>query len=1797
MGHPADTEGLAQRPAAGTSLPDVSITKLTPQQRRQAARTTSGQRARQRRLLAAPLASSLELQASTAAATAGKVVAEGPTDGPLGLIIPFSTPICKTSDGNKAILVLFVDHEEIEFIHGTGLSIQQQWTFWTLQTPNEALGAHRMSVGCYDSGIPETSSEEPLHFTISWESEGIWKDEGFQFENTAAQLPDELSAHAAGPGYILGTTAGAPAGTDACPTVDATPWTRVRIYFYSAANNDFPGGEETYSLSDPAVTQLGELPFEIPLSFKDGEDVQVVVACDRRSSDAGAFDPEYVYQEPFVFLNEPAGGPLSHGELLGGARNPSEYCLMCFMAKHMSFGQPVDAPTGNFWHSFTDVSVPGRGFNLDLTRTYNSDNAGVNGPFGYGWSWTYGMALGFPDATHVVVNQENGAQVTFEEQAGGAYAAPTRVMATLEHLSDGTWRFVRRATQIFTFNASGQLTTESDRDGNVTTLAYDSEGQLETVTDSSGRKLSLSYSGNRIVGVTDPIGRTVSYGYDSAGNLVDVTDVAGGDTHFGYDAAHRMVNMRLPDQAPGVPGATGAALTNVYDSSGRVVEQVDQLGRRTAFAYNGEPLGPNGGWVTVTDPVGDEVEQYYQWGKLLSETRGANTLEAATWSFEYDPATLGVTRITDPNGDTTHFTYDAAGNVLTTEDTLGRVTTNTYDGLNDLLTTTDPTGVTTTMTYDARGNLLTRSRPLVGTAEVQTTSYVYGDAAHPGDVTEEVNPVGAAWKYSYDAYGDRLTSTDPLGRQSRATYNAIGWCLSTTTPRGLTTTYAHNAFGQVTQTTDPLGHASLNAFDPDQNLVESTDPNGHTTRYSYDADDERIAVHRADGSTLMTTYWADGSVDEQIDGAGHATRYDYNALHDLRSVTDPLGRTTYHYYDRAGNEIQERHADESFVSKTYDAANELTSVTYSDGTPAVTGITYDGDGRRTAEHDGSGERRFSYDSLGRMTAVTDGSGAQVGYEYDLAGHLTRLTYPNGKPVMREYDLAGQLIAIKDWLGHTTTVAYDKDLNIRSVGSAGGAEEIRSYDNADQLTGIEDTKATATLARFEYTRNANGQVVASEDENGEANKSAYSYDELGRLTSLSGSAYSYDAADNPVGFGTGVTQVFDASNQLMTRSEPGEPPPEEEPKGGKESPHEEPTGGKEPLAEESQTTRPPTHSGGGSVLLPLGSGGVEDSHAAHAVQPLAVVEATRRRGGRTLTSASLHTSGSNDLVLALISASGSARQRVNRVSAPGLHWSRVARQNGAGGDVEMWQARATKQLLNTAVTAQLHTGGQHVVMTVLVFGAAAYLSQDARRSGQRSSPSVSLTPNASGALIVAAGHSNGQKTPSVPSGGQRLLAHFYDRAKQSAGWIQMASGTAGPASVSDATTAAHWSVLGATIRSTTGLNARAARALGTSLAKAAAVASATATEEHAGLARPVTARAALGTVIRKFVYDARGNRITSVVGGVTRTLSYNGANELTGISSGTSYAYNGDGLRVSKTVGGTTTHFVWNESEPVPGLLAAGETYYVYGPNEEPIEQISGSTASFLHQDQQGSTRLLTDPSGAVIGRYNYDAWGNVISHTGEATTSLRYDGQYTDPESGYQYLRARYYDPTTGQFLTRDPVFALTLSEYGYASDQPTDLADPLGLVNWWHVAKAVGLGVSVAGAVVCFVASDGLASPACVALTRIGTAVDIVNGAHDCATGDKSCSGSAVCVGSDFAPSTLEGISTLCSIGQNAPSGQSGDQSGTLQCRANDNVPAQIDPNTGTYRKDSNPNGYINPTTGTYDQGLFTQGPLPGSP
>ena len=217
---------------------------------------------------------------------------------------------------------------------------------------------------------------------------------------------------------------------------------------------------------------------------------------------------------------------------------------------------------------------------------------------------------------------------------------------------------------------------------------------------------------------------------------------------------------------------------------------------------------------------------------------------------------------------------------------------------------------------------------------------------------------------------------------------------------------------------------------------------------------------------------------------------------------------------------------------------------------------------------------------------------------------------------------------------------------------------------------------------------------------------------------------------------------------------------------------------------------------------------------------------------------------------------------------------------------------------------------------------------------------------------------------------------------------------------------------------------------------------------------------LGATTTSYTYDENGERTGASVGGSsTESAAYNGAGEMTSFSNSaadlSSATYDGNGLRSADTVtpsGGSasTQHFVWDTTASVPELLMDGSNAYVYAGGGAPIEQVelSSGTVHYLVDDALGSVRGVVDSSGAVVATASYDAWGNAESGSDVAGyTSFGFAGGYTDG-TGLLYLIHRYYDPTTGQFLTVDPDLQRTQEPFTYTTDDPVNNVDPLGLYN-----------------------------------------------------------------------------------------------------------------------------------------------------
>ncbi len=116
-------------------------------------------------------------------------------------------------------------------------------------------------------------------------------------------------------------------------------------------------------------------------------------------------------------------------------------------------------------------------------------------------------------------------------------------------------------------------------------------------------------------------------------------------------------------------------------------------------------------------------------------------------------------------------------------------------------------------------------------------------------------------------------------------------------------------------------------------------------------------------------------------------------------------------------------------------------------------------------------------------------------------------------------------------------------------------------------------------------------------------------------------------------------------------------------------------------------------------------------------------------------------------------------------------------------------------------------------------------------------------------------------------------------------------------------------------------------------------------------------------------------------------------------------------------------------------------------NGQPLAQVdSGEALNYLHTDHLGTPRYATNDSGAQVWHWDSDAFG-VGTPSGSATVNLRFAGQYWDDESGLHYNWNRYYDPTTGRYISSDPIgLAGGLNTYVYALANPIMYTDPEGL-------------------------------------------------------------------------------------------------------------------------------------------------------
>ncbi|MEW6584309.1 MAG: RHS repeat-associated core domain-containing protein [Nitrospirota bacterium] len=514
----------------------------------------------------------------------------------------------------------------------------------------------------------------------------------------------------------------------------------------------------------------------------------------------------------------------------------------------------------------------------------------------------------------------------------------------------------------------------------------------------------------------------------------------------------------------------GNRITAVYNGSNQLIQIQHSSGKSFSMAYN-----TAGRIISLTDHAGRKT----------------------TYEYEYDATDLMLTRVTDPTGNVTEYTY-----IMGTPYILGlrlvctgTCQPNMLDYRLQSISFPDGTRVQNDFDTQARltrqtgawgANPITYSYDADGTTHITdslgaTTTVKVNDRSQPLQVT---TPDGAQTTFQYDASANLAQVTDPLSHITHFSYDGVSNVTQVTNPLSQTVHLAYDLrFNKPSSITNPLGKTTSFAFDSKGNLSSATYPDGNSEGYDYDAAGNLISSTDASGKMTLYSYNAQGQMTALQNALGNSTQFFYNTAGGLQNVTDAKGHV---------------------ISHTRDTLGRLTRRTYPD----------------------SSHEDYEYDGAGKVTAFTNRRGERISFSYDVTGRLEWKTYPSGKKLHFLYDGAGYLASVEQVVDSTTTLdtAYERDALHRitkakvpgkvypesydvsySYDAAGnrtfmahpdGYSLNYSYDAANRLTRISDA-SNATIVAYEY--DAAGRRTKKTLGNG--TYTTYQYDDLDRLTLL------------------------------------------------------------------------------------------------------------------------------------------------------------------------------------------------------------------------------------------------------------------------------------------------------------------------------------------------------------------------------------------------------------------------------------------------------------------------------------------------------------------------------------------------------------------------------------------------------------------------------------------------------------------------------------------------------------------------
>jgi RHS repeat-associated protein len=923
-----------------------------------------------------------------------------------------------------------------------------------------------------------------------------------------------------------------------------------------------------------------------------------------------------------------------------------------------------------------------------------------------------------------------------------------------------------------------------------------------------------------------------------------------------------------------------------------------------------------------------------------------------------------------------------------------------------------------------------------------------------------------------------------LPDQTKLEFNSEGRLTKETDRNGNAVTLAYNAEKQLETATDGAGRKLTFKYNGSGEVEDVKDPMGHTVKYTYESGSlATVTLPGEEKTRWKYKYNSEHELTSATDGREHATTIEYNKAHQVKSQTDPLSRkrtweyaatehgtetkitepngaTTVEQFNEYGSPTSVTHASGTSIAATttyeYNGADELIAAV--DPNKHKSEYGYDSTGDLTSEKNADGdETKWTYDSKhdietettpdGETTTIKRNSAGdpevierpapgsttqKTTYKYDADGDVESMTNPLERTWKYEYDSYGDRKAEIDPEGNKRTWEYNEDsqeiATVSPRGNAEGAEASKFTTKFELNAKGQPLKITDPLSHTtKYTYDGDGNVETMTD--GNSHKTKYTYDADNELTKTEEpnktvTETEYDSMGQVTSQTDGNKHVTKYVRNLLEEVEEVV-----NPLGKKTLKEYDAAGNLIKLTDPKGRTTTYTYDPANRLTEIVYSSG----------NPSTIKYEYNKDGDRTKMEDGTGTTTYTYDQLDRLTESENGHKEVikygynlgnqqTKITYPNAKAvERAYDKDGRLEKITDWNKKETKLAYDQDSDLEKTTFPSETK------DVDTYAYNDA---DQMSEVKMKKSTETLGSLVYTRDDDNQvKKTTSKDLPGTEVTEDTYDennRLTKSGSTEYKYDDANNPTTEGSSTNTYNE---GDELEKGTGT---------------------TYSYDELGERTKTTPEKGPATT---YGYDQAGNLISAERPKEGETSEIKDT-----------YAYNGEDLRTSQTISGTTSYLAWDMTEGLPLILSDGTNSYIYGPDGLPIEQINNSTGTveYMHHDQQGSTRLLTGSTGKTEGAYTYTPYGAVQEHTGTSTTSLGYDGQYTSSDTGLIYMRARTYDPTTGQFLSVDPMVETTRAPYTYASDNPLNRRDPSGLVTVGIcVSGEVALGIRV-GAGVC---------------------------------------------------------------------------------------------------------------------------------